>query len=122
MKDNVLCMDLQMHLHIVIECLQMDAYVPSEIYVEKVSLDDEEVETTADFEDAIGAEYISDYYDVEDGKRNSIVNTIIDKTKSIFGRLQFEDKPEPMESEDFVIEPDYEMDEKTVLLSESKPV
>ena len=117
-----ICLKEDYTLAEVIECLQMDAYVPSEIYVEKVSLDDEEVETTADFEDAIGAEYISDYYDVEDGKRNSIVNTIIDKTKSIFGRLQFEDKPEPLKAEDFVIEPDYEMDEKTVLLSESKPV
>ena len=36
--------------------------------------------------------------------------------------MQFEDKPEPLAAEDFVIEPDYEMDEKTVLLSESKPV
>ena len=67
----------------------------NEIYVEKVSLDDEE--EAGEFyepeveQDVLGAEYISDYYQVDEEKKG-IVNTIIDKTKAIFGRLNFEDE------------------------------
>ena len=120
-----LCQNGDYTLSEIIECLQPEEPEQPEIYVEKVSLDDEE--ETGEFyepeveQDVLGAEYISDYYQVDEEKK-SIVNTIIDKTKAIFGRLNFEDEMVVQQTEDFVIEPDYEIDEKTVLLSEAKPV
>ena len=121
-----LCQKGDYTLSEIIECLQAEGEEVPEIYVEKVSLDEEEdTKELYDAEgdgDALGAEYISDYYDVESVEKKGIVNTIIDKTKAIFGRLNFEDDMVVQQSEDFVIEPDYELDEKTVLLSEAKPV
>ncbi|SFH75938.1 Forkhead associated (FHA) domain, binds pSer, pThr, pTyr [Pseudobutyrivibrio sp. OR37] len=123
-----LCLKGDYTLAEIIECLAVEE-APQEIQVEKVFLDEEEDEKEAsDYEeyntDAIGAEYISDYYEVEEGYSKNIVNTIIEKTKAIFGKMHFEDEAstERETSEDFVIEPDYEIDEKTVLLSDSKPV
>ena len=36
--------------------------------------------------------------------------------------MNFEDSPADKETEDFIIEPDYELEEKTVLLTDTKPV
>jgi pSer/pThr/pTyr-binding forkhead associated (FHA) protein len=40
----------------------------------------------------------------------------------MFTKLSFEDELPPQKTEDFIIEPDYELEEKTVLLTDSKPV
>ena len=95
----------------VIQCLQEELIpeLPEEIYVEKVSLDET-------------PEYISDYYDYGKQPELNIFERVLDKTKDIFSRFKKEKPEEFFENDDFVIEPDYELEERTELLSDSKPV
>ncbi|MBR4706535.1 MAG: FHA domain-containing protein [Pseudobutyrivibrio sp.] len=95
----------------VIDCLQEEIIpdMPEEIYVEKVSMDEP-------------YEYVSDYYDYEKQSEPGIVERVLDKTKSIFLRLKKDKTEEYVDNDDFVIEPDYELEERTELLSDSKPV
>ena len=95
----------------VIQCLQEEEILkmPEEIYVEKVSMDEP-------------YEYVSDYADYDTEPANNFFETVLDKTKSILSRFKREKADEFETGEDFIIEPDYELEERTELLSDSKPV
>ncbi|MBO6129669.1 MAG: FHA domain-containing protein [Pseudobutyrivibrio sp.] len=117
-KAYDLCLKDDYTLDEIVEALQNESISKPEIYVEQVSLEDEEpiYEVT---EDSIDSEYISDYYDVE---KQSFFSSIFSKIKNLGNKMSFQDIEINDESEDFVIDPEYELEEKTVLLSETKPV
>ena len=113
-----ICLKDDYTLNQVIECLQSIRSEKKEIYVEKVSLEDEDVDK---YDENDASEYISDYMDMEeDNEKES--RKPFGRIRSFFSRLRFEDINEEKSTEDFIIEPDYELEEKTVLLTDSKPV
>lgn len=94
-----------------------------EIEVERINLrEDTEVNHTADLmaeEYPIEQEYLADFQQPE---KQGFLNRFWPKAKEILTkRIEFKDEFVG-ESEDFVIDPDYEIEERTVLLTETKPV
>ncbi len=88
-----------------------------DIYVEKVSLEDEYIPQ----EDFMESEYMTDYYDYPEEKKG-IFKRLIEMAQSFAKKQRDAHSVVASESEDFVIEPDYELEERTQLLSEAKPV
>ena len=80
-----------------------------EIYVEKVTLDENP-----------DVDYLANYYD--DEPKQSFVEKLLSATKDIISKKRSVKNEEDAYSEDFLIDPDYELDEKTVLLTDAKAV
>lgn len=80
-----------------------------EIYVEKVTLDETPDE-----------DYLANYYD--DEPKQSFVEKFLSATKDIISKKKSVKIEEDSYSEDFLIDPDYELDERTVLLTDAKAV
>ncbi len=112
-----LCLKDDYTLKEIIECLQDRVEKEPEIYIEHVTLDNDEIESEA-FD--IEAEKMEDYFDIEDSKP-SLIEQLIEVTKNFFPRKSKSEDSIDF-AEDFVIDPDYEFEEKTVLLTESKAV
>lgn len=118
-----LCLKDDYTLDEVIECLQ--AGESHEIHVEKVSFEEENDEIK-DFEESyeelsIDENYISDFYN-DSNEKESIISKLLGKTKGFISKMNFEDEKPKTKKDDFIIEPDYELEEKTVLLTDTKPV
>ncbi len=71
---------------------------------------------------SLGQEFISDLTSMQTPEKPSLFNKFLSGAKGILTKkIEFKDDY-AAESEDFIIEPDTEFEEKTVLLSETKPV
>lgn len=104
----------------IIDCLQMREEImeeQEEIYVEHISMDDD---SDVVYE-ATEAEYISDIYE-DEPKKVGFIERLIGRGVEGFSRRKQRKEESAEEFEDFVIDPDYELEEKTVLLTESKAV
>ena len=94
--------------------------------VESINLrDDFPAETTEELradDYPLGQEFVSDLTSFQVPEKPSIFGKFISGAKGFLTKkIEFKDEY-PEESEDFIIEPDAEFEEKTVLLSETKPV
>lgn len=123
-----LCLKEDYTLEEILEYLEPE--VPEiEVKVENINLR----ETSEDYSPTIteefkaedyplGQEFLSDLTSLEVPEKPSFFNKFISGAKGILTK-KIEFKDDYMEnSEDFIIEPDTEIEEKTVLLSETKPV
>jgi len=89
-----------------------------EIHVEQVSIYDDESEVYS--EKVAEPEYVSDYLDYEEEKRG-LVDHILYSIKCMFRkRSVLEEKVENFE--DFLVDPEIDFDEPTVLLADAKPI
>ena len=113
-----ICLKEDYTLDEVIDCLQSISCEKPEIYVEKVSLYEDDVDK---YDESDDSDYILDYVEMEE-ENEKVSRNPFGKIKSFFTRLRFEDIDEEKNREDFVFDPDYELEEKTVLLTDSKPV
>ena len=98
----------------------------AETKVENINLRDDYYSNTTEeliAEDyPLGQQYISDLTLLQTPEKPSLFNKFITGAKGILTKkIEFKDDY-TAESEDFIIEPDTEFEEKTVLLSETKPV
>ena len=121
-----LCLKDDYTLEEIIDCLQdreykesyqdSDEYVQEpeierpEIYVEKVTLEEDP-----------DMDYLTNYYE-EDEPKYSFVEKLLSATKDIISKRKPVKDEEDIYTEDFLVEPDYELEEKTVLLTEAKAV
>ena len=116
-----ICLKEDYTLDEVIECLQQTEDTRDEIYVEKVVLEDEGGEESYVEEIDEQEEYFAEYKDKAKPKEG-LFSRLFKRTKNFVSQMNFEDSPADKETEDFIIEPDYELEEKTVLLTDTKPV
>lgn len=116
-----ICLKEDYTLDEVIDCLQQIKCEKPQIYVEKVSLDDDDVDNSAVYDATQESEYITDYLEMDANEDNRREGPF-EKLRNLFSKLRFEDIDTEKASEDFVFDPDYELEEKTVLLTETKPV
>ena len=116
-----ICLKEDYTLDEVIECLQQTEDTRDEIYVEKVVLEDEGGEESYVEEIDEQEEYFAEYKDKAKSKKG-LFSRLFKRTKNFVSQMNFEDSPADKETEDFIIEPDYELEEKTVLLTDTKPV
>ncbi len=117
-----LCLKDDYTLEEVLDCLQ-EVETKDEIYVEKVSLDDEDdrPEEPQNY-DYIDSGYMTDYYDEKPKEKKRLFGKVRESMGIFFGNLRFRDEVDVKESDDFIIEPDIDLEERTVLLSEAKAV
>ena len=118
-----LCLKDDYTLEEILDCLQ-ELERPDEIYVEKISLDDEpEQEAYSNNFENIDTDYITDYYEERSEEKRGLLKRFSSGISSFITNLKFRDHiDEDVETDDFIIEPDYELEERTVLLSEAKAV
>lgn len=117
-----LCLKDDYTLGEILEFIEPEEF-EEEIFVEKVNLQEDQVydqtETLREEDYLMQQEFLSDFQPPE---KPSFINRFWSGAKDILTkRIEFKDDFQG-ESEDFVIEPDYELEEKTVLLTETKPV
>lgn len=106
----------------VLESLQNQS-MEKDVYVEQVDLsrDDEQDNELFEQDYIIQGERLADIYDEKKVKKSSGMNNFFGMVKDYFtSKLQFNDEINEV-SEDFIIEPDFEIEEKTVLLADVKP-
>ena len=118
-----LCLKDDYTLEEILDCLQ-EVEKPEDIYVEKVSLVEEEPEEIAPKEcfESMDSEYMTDYFDEPTEEKPGFFSRLKYGLTCFLDRLTFRDEVKVEASEDFVIEPDYDLEERTVLLSEAKAV
>lgn len=97
-----------------------------EIEVEKINLREDtsyiKTEELQAEDYSLEQDFISDLSDYKESKKEGFFNRFLSGAKEILTkRIEFKDDF-MADTEDFVIEPDIEIEEKTVLLSETKPV
>jgi hypothetical protein len=96
-----------------------------EITVEKINPyieeDEEQLDVTSE-EYVTQGENLSDFFSDEDNRKSKHnLGDILSSIKDFLNmRIQFKDQEEEYK-EDFIVDPDYELEEKTVLLAEVKP-
>lgn len=118
-----LCLKNDFTISEILECLQGDG-LEDEIYVERID-PYEEISATTDHlveEPAfVQGETLDDWFENEKEKRSGKLNQFFDSVKGFFNtKIQFNDSYEES-SEDFIVDPDYEIEEKTVLLTDVNP-
>lgn len=110
-----LCLKEDYTLNELVECLQDREVEKKEIYVEQVSMDDDDYSY-----EVSDAQYLGELYD-EPQEKMGIKESLAYFFQKIVNKRAEEDfVQEPVS--DFEIDPEYEMEERTVLLTESKPV
>ena len=116
-----LCLKEDFTLDEIIDCLINKDDSEEEIYVEKVSIEDG-VDMTSPVDES---EYLSDFFDMEEEKKDlSLAKRFVDAAKNLFAKKQeIEKKSLGLNfTDDFVVEPDFEIEEPTVLLTDTAPV
>lgn len=127
-----LCLKDDFTISEIIDCLQEGQIQESDIYVEHISLKNEVAEEYLEDEydldeieymeeDYMEADSISDYCKVPT-PRFRVLRKILSGIRGFSNKIKFEDDYEEKAPVDFVIDPDYELEEKTVLLSEAAPI
>lgn len=110
-----LCLKNDFTISEILECLQDDG-LEDEIYVERVDPYEEVVEPAF-----VQGETLDDWFENEKEKKSGKLNHFFDSVKGFLNtRIQFNDSYEEA-SEDFIVDPDYEIEEKTVLLTDVNP-
>lgn len=121
-----LCLKDDYTIEEIIDCLQTrelkestitEDFTRPEIYVEKVSIDDNpEVDMECQ------EDYIDYYDDIQEEKKPSFVTNLLMATKDILSKKKTDKTVETAFSEDFYVDPEYEFEERTVLLTDAKAV
>lgn len=105
----------------IIDYIQNNIEIENEIKVEEVEIepDIEEYEEQIIFEEEKSEQSILDFYDEEEKK--DFVGIITDKLQGFIKRKDRKSIRDALTFEDFVIDPEMEIEEKTVLLKDSRP-
>ena len=118
------CLKNDYTLNEILELFQSIEVEKPDIYVEPVSLDDEEDDSYEErvlerSSDICTEDYLANYY--EDDRKLSFMDHILSMTKRFGKNKKEENRKYELESEDFYVDPSFELDEKTVLLTDAKP-
>ena len=118
------CLKNDYTLNEILELFQSIELEKADIYVERVDLDEEEEDLFEErvlerSSDICTEDYLANYY--EDDRKTSFMEHILSVTKRFGKNKKEENRKYELESEDFCVEPSYEIDEKTILLSDAKP-
>ncbi|SDH72623.1 FHA domain-containing protein [Pseudobutyrivibrio sp. 49] len=96
----------------------------SEIHLERIdpyAFDDNQEDEFLQEEFVTQGENLSELFDIDNREKSNRFTGLFDSVKSFLStRIQFKDEYESV-GEDFIIDPDYELEERTVLLSDVKP-
>ena len=118
-----LCLKSDFTIGEIIESIEPDDF-DEEIYIERI--DPYNPTERLEYEE-VGEEFVpqgenlSELYPQQDFYNTGRMNSFFENVKKFLNmRIQFKDEMEE-QKEDFIIEPDYELEEKTVLLSDIKP-
>lgn len=122
-KAYDLCLKNDYTISEILECLQSEDN-DYEVYVERIDPYAETIESVGEsYEDPLftQTESLNDWYEAENSKKSGKWNTFLDSVKGfINNKINFEDLNYDS-SDDFVVDPDYEIEEKTVLLTDVNP-
>jgi hypothetical protein len=115
-----LCLKEDFTLSEIIESLQQDQ--EEEISVQRIVLDDMDDSIEEDYPEFVPqGEYLSELYEETDKRDRFQIGHLWDSVKGLLSsRIPYKDTYKE-EMEDFEIDPDYEIEERTILLSHAKP-
>ncbi len=107
------------------EILDSLADEESEIYVEKIDLTElieEEIPVVTEKYDEPQGEFLADDFDIYSSEKQSFMGQIKDLMQAVFTKKAKKSLEQPQTMrEDFFVDPDYEIEERTVLLTDAKP-